>query len=80
MKTQKLEQNKRIQTLCKHYWLIEPPTSETSFGICKYCGVTREFTNYIAGYSFVGNMYEEYISQDDEFIAKNSEDEIHLIK
>ena len=31
---------------CRHYWIIETPIGRTSQGICKLCGITREFENY----------------------------------
>jgi len=30
---------------CIHHWLIEPPTSPVSKGVCKKCGEEREFHN-----------------------------------
>jgi len=30
---------------CTHHWLIEPPTSPVSTGVCKKCGEEREFHN-----------------------------------
>lgn len=32
---------------CNHHWVIESPEGPTSIGICKYCGATKEFTNYL---------------------------------
>lgn len=31
---------------CAHHWQIETPAGETSLGICKRCGATRNFANY----------------------------------
>jgi len=31
---------------CCHYWIIESPNGRTSRGICKLCGITKEFENY----------------------------------
>ena len=28
---------------CVHHWLIGPPVGETSSGVCKLCGETRQF-------------------------------------
>ncbi|MBI1885251.1 MAG: hypothetical protein HYS09_02885 [Chloroflexi bacterium] len=36
------------QEPCAHHWLIENPNGETSIGVCKYCGASREFRNYAA--------------------------------
>ncbi len=31
---------------CKHHWRIASPSGETSTGVCKICGASREFQNY----------------------------------
>jgi len=31
---------------CNHYWVIESPRGPTSGGICKFCGVRKEFDNW----------------------------------
>ena len=33
------------QMLCTHHWIIDFPDGPTSFGKCKLCGETAEFTN-----------------------------------
>jgi len=30
---------------CRHYWLIESPNGPSSRGVCKFCGMEREFLN-----------------------------------
>ena len=30
---------------CSHYWVIESATGPTSQGVCKFCGVARDFQN-----------------------------------
>ncbi len=32
---------------CRHHWMIESPTGPKSVGVCKRCGLRREFDNYI---------------------------------
>jgi len=32
---------------CCHHWVIESPNGPTSNGVCKVCGVIREFKNSI---------------------------------
>jgi hypothetical protein len=32
---------------CHHYWLIEIAKGPKSRGQCKYCGVKKEFMNYL---------------------------------
>jgi hypothetical protein len=33
------------QKKCVHHWIIDSPEGPTSFGRCKLCGATAEFTN-----------------------------------
>jgi len=33
------------QKQCVHHWIIEFPNGRTSVGRCKYCGITKEFSN-----------------------------------
>ncbi len=35
------------EAYCVHYWVIETPSGPTSTGVCKYCGVEKEFKNYV---------------------------------
>ncbi len=37
-----------LEKPCTHHWLIENPAGETSRGVCKYCGASRDFRNYAA--------------------------------
>ena len=37
---------------CVHYWLIDPAEGRISRGVCKFCGVKREFLNSIPEYSY----------------------------
>ena len=30
---------------CRHYWIIQPPGGHTSKGVCKFCGMEKEFYN-----------------------------------
>ena len=32
---------------CKHFWLIDTPSGPVSRGVCKVCGVVKEFKNYL---------------------------------
>ena len=34
--------------VCIHHWLIDPPDSPVSMGVCLKCGLQREFKNYTA--------------------------------
>jgi hypothetical protein len=31
---------------CAHHWQIATPNGESSEGVCKRCGATRDFLNY----------------------------------
>jgi len=33
------------QKQCVHHWIIDSPDGPTSFGKCKLCGATAEFSN-----------------------------------
>ncbi len=33
--------------VCRHHWLIQAADGPTSDGICRICGETREFKNYV---------------------------------
>ncbi len=39
---------------CRHYWIIESAQGPTSRGVCKFCGVEKEFHNSWPGYSYAG--------------------------
>ena len=32
---------------CRHYWLIETPQGHISRGVCKLCGVEKDFYNSV---------------------------------
>lgn len=32
---------------CSHHWVIESARAETSWGVCKLCGETKEFMNWV---------------------------------
>ena len=33
--------------VCRHHWLIQAADGPTSGGVCRICGETREFKNYV---------------------------------
>ena len=33
--------------VCQHHWMIQAADGPTSGGICRICGETREFKNYV---------------------------------
>ena len=56
---------------CHHYWIIESPKGRTSKGVCKFCGVEKEFYN-----SWPYFMVDERTVKPSELTAlKNNEPE-----
>jgi hypothetical protein len=46
--------NKSVaQQECCHYWIIERPAGPASSGVCKLCGMKREFQNYFRNCSLL---------------------------
>lgn len=39
---------------CRHYWMIEGARSPTSRGVCKFCGVERQFHNSLPEFTYMG--------------------------
>jgi hypothetical protein len=37
--------SEKISKPCQHHWVIESTHQKTSWGKCKYCGITKEFLN-----------------------------------
>ena len=47
---------------CRHFWIIEGVTGSTSRGVCKFCGVQKEFKNYLVDCLEVNDeQYEEWL-------------------
>ena len=42
---------------CSHYWIIEAANGPRSSGVCKFCGVKKEFLNSIPQYSNVAKRH-----------------------
>jgi hypothetical protein len=38
-----------------HRWLIDEPNGPTSRGVCKVCGTTKEFKNWLSDGDFITN-------------------------
>lgn len=38
-----------------HHWRIEEPNGLVSIGVCKHCGTTKEFRNWLADGDFITN-------------------------
>ena len=48
------------QKQCVHHWIIESPDGPTSFGICKKCGLVKEFLNNWQDSLINGNNHSNY--------------------
>lgn len=35
-----------LRQTCTHFWIIQNANGPVSRGVCRHCGVTREFKNY----------------------------------
>jgi hypothetical protein len=53
----KLADKKRLT--CHHYWIIGKASGPTSRGVCKYCGVKKEFSNLIPDYQWDSGLYNK---------------------
>lgn len=38
-----------------HHWRIEEPNGQLSRGVCKVCGTTKEFKNWLSDGDFITN-------------------------
>ena len=38
-----------------HHWKIEEPNGLVSIGVCKHCGTTKEFRNWLSDGDFITN-------------------------
>jgi len=41
---------------CRHHWVIESPQGPSSRGVCKLCGVEKEFQNFMPDMSWDGDQ------------------------
>jgi hypothetical protein len=44
---------------CPHHWLIEEARGEYSVGVCRLCGVTEPFRNWVPGIQMIGGDIEK---------------------
>ena len=40
---------------CSHHWVIGAPEGPVSIGVCKICGVDKEFNNFVEGSSWASS-------------------------
>lgn len=50
------KQKHAAKVKCIHYWIIESPHGPTSIGVCKLCGATSKFQNYLPFPSWEGKV------------------------
>lgn len=43
--TERPQPSKKQQASCVHHWIIESPNGRESRGVCKHCGLQKEFVN-----------------------------------
>ncbi len=36
-----------VSLVCRHHWVIQPADGPMSNGVCRICGETRDFQNYV---------------------------------
>ena len=44
-----LEPDSQEALICSYHWMIERPNGPVSNGVCRLCGETRKFQNYVEG-------------------------------
>ena len=46
----------RDLAVCRHHWLLDPPSGPLDHGVCKFCGAERDFVKQeiYASYSTAG--------------------------
>jgi len=70
LKPQDLVQPEKMQKSCQHYWIIEPPNGETSFGRCTHCGEVKEFVNNLTQNNYIKKAVSVPLSGDNELIEE----------
>ena len=46
-----------------HRWRIAEPSGQTSQGVCRYCGATRQFRNWLGEDDFVTNEEQRVLRE-----------------
>ncbi|MFA5055362.1 MAG: hypothetical protein WC562_04205 [Dehalococcoidia bacterium] len=47
------------RSTCSHYWVIEKAKGPISRGQCKYCGIRRDFSNFIPDYQWDSGLFSK---------------------
>lgn len=42
-----IEKEPRARQVCQHHWVIKMKEGPISQGVCKFCGATKDFGNYL---------------------------------
>lgn len=50
-----IEQPRASEPQHFHRWRIEEPSGPTSYGVCKECGATKQFKNWLSDGDFITN-------------------------
>ncbi|MFA5367882.1 MAG: hypothetical protein WC333_08390 [Dehalococcoidia bacterium] len=53
------EQADKERLTCRHYWIIEKAMGPSSRGVCKYCRVKRDFSNFIPDYQWDSGLFNK---------------------
>lgn len=46
------EASSKVQLACSHHWFVEAPKGPVGQGVCRKCGESKEFVNYLEGTSW----------------------------
>jgi hypothetical protein len=52
---------------CAHHWKINDPDGPVSSGVCKKCGIQKEFMNYIEGSSWSNEVSLTQLSKNEGY-------------
>jgi len=55
MSTANITEDPKAQADHFHRWRIDEPNGPVSLGVCKVCGTTKEFKNWLADGDFITN-------------------------
>ena len=61
------------QGKCRHCWMIESASGPTSRGVCKFCGVEKEFLNSLPEFTVMGRKVRVFDFSDSPDIESYSE-------
>ena len=62
-------------TVCRHHWVIQPADGPVSNGLCRVCGETREFKNYVESATWGDSRITTKNSSSSPAVESTSDDE-----